>query len=89
MVTPVLQDPRRHLLTVMVVALAGIVPLTYAFIQLMPFGNGSGLGAIVVWVLLGVAIAGLVAGVMMVLARATRLGELEHPSQDGDDDRAP
>jgi hypothetical protein len=89
MVAPVLQDPRRYLLAVMVVALAGIVPLAYGFITMTPFGNGSGLGSIVVWALLGVAIAALVGGVMMVLARATRLEELEHESPDDGEHRAP
>ena len=62
MATQVLQDPRRYLLVVLVVALAGIVPLAYGFIQMMPFGTDAGLGAIVVWVLLGLAIAALVGG---------------------------
>jgi hypothetical protein len=78
MATQVLQDPRRYLLVVLVVALAGIVPLAYGFIQMMPFGTDAGLGAIVVWVLLGLAIAALVGGVVMVLARATRFEEQEH-----------
>ena len=85
MATPVLQDPRRYLLTVLVVALAGIVPLTYAFIQTMPFGTGAGPGGIAIWLLLGVAIATLVVVVFMVLARTARLEKLEHPSTEGDD----
>ena len=86
MATYLRNDPRRYLLAVMAVALVGIVPLAFGFITTMPFATGGGTdaGSIVVWLLLGLAIVALLGGVFVVLARSTRLEELEHPTRDDD-----
>lgn len=85
MTLQVLRDPRPYLLAVMAVALVVVVPLMFAFVTMMegPFGSEPSIGSIVLWVLLGVAIAGLLIGVMVMLARATRLEELEHKPPGG------
>jgi len=78
-------DPRRYLPAVLALALAGIVPLTFGLIMTMPFGTAAnaGGGSIVVWALLAVALVALVGGVFVVLARCTRVEELEHETPDG------
>jgi len=91
MAVQVLRDPRPYLLVVMAVTLIVIVPLIFAFVTMMDtvFGAGAGAGWIVLWALLGVAVAGLLIGVMVILARATRLSELEHETPGRGVDRAP
>jgi uncharacterized membrane protein YhaH (DUF805 family) len=78
-------DPRRYLLAVMAVALVAIVPLVFGFITTMPLGTAanSGGGSIVIWALLGLGIVALLVTVFVVLARCTRLEELEHETPDG------
>jgi hypothetical protein len=80
MALQVLRDPRPYLLAVIPVALIVIVPVIFAFITMMdrPFGTGTAPGSIVLWVVLGLAGVGLLVGLMVLLARATRLEELEH-----------
>jgi hypothetical protein len=85
MVTQVLRDPRRYLLAVMAVALTVIVPLMFASITMIDSSlrTGSSIGWTVLWALLGVACVGLLVGVMVILARATRVSESEHETPDG------
>ena len=87
----VLRDPRPYLLVVMAVALTVIAPLIYAFVTLMDtvFGAGASAGWIVLWVLVGVAVVALVIGLEVILARATRLSDLEHETPGRGEDRAP
>jgi len=88
----VLRDPRPYLLVVMAVVLIVVVPLMFGFVTLMDtvFGDETaGAGWIVLWVLLGVAIAGLLVELMVILARATRLSDLEHETPGRDVDREP
>ena len=87
----VLRDPRPYLLVVMAVALTVIAPLIYAFVTLMDtvFGAGASAGWILLWVLCGVAVAALVIGLEVILARATRLSDLEHESPGHGEDGAP
>ena len=88
----VLRDPRRYLLVVMAVALIVIVPLMFAFVTLTDTvlgDGGAGAGWIVLWALVGVAIAGLVVELMVILARATKLSDLEHETPGRGEDRAP
>lgn len=92
MAVHILRDPRPYLLVVMVVALIVVVPLMYGFITLMDtvLGDGrAGAGWIVLWALLGVATVGLIVELMVILARATRLSELEHETPGRDMDREP
>ena len=91
MTVQVLRDPRPYLLVVMAVALIVIAPLIYAFVTLADtvFGAGASAGWIVLWALVGFAVAGLVTGLMVILARATRLSDLEHETPGGGEDRAP
>ena len=76
----VLRDPQRYLLALMVVALTVVVPLIFVFVTLMDrvFGNDSGPGWVVLWVLSGMAAGTLLVGMMMMLARATHEQEWEH-----------
>jgi hypothetical protein len=85
MTLQVLRDPRPYLLAVMAAALIVLVPLMFALVTLMdrPFGAESGTASIALWVLLALAVVGLLAGVMVMLARATRLSEAEHRPPDG------
>ena len=85
MATQVQHDPRRYLLTVMAVALIAIVPLGFGFVTTLPFAAGSNGGSILLSVLLGAAIAGLVAVVFVTLGRATRIEEQEHGSSRRDE----
>jgi hypothetical protein len=84
METQVLRDPRPHLLTIMAVALIIMVPLLFAFITMTDrlFWPESGIGTIAVWALLGIACGSLLVGLMVILARATRQSEAEHPVHD-------
>jgi hypothetical protein len=87
----VLRDPRPYLLVVMAAALTVIAPLIYAFVTLLDtvLGAGASAGWIVLLALVGIAVAGLVIGMMMILARATRLSELEHETPGSGVDGAP
>ena len=92
MAVHILRDPRPYLLVVMAVALIVIVPLMFAFVTLMDTvlgDRGAGAGWIVLWALVGVAIVGLLVELMVILARATRLSELEHETPGRDIDREP
>jgi len=88
MATRVLQDPRRYLLAVLAVVLMGVVPLMFLFVTLMDkvFGAEFSMGWAVLWVLLGIVIVGLIAGLMTILARATRMSDLEHDAHVRGDD---
>jgi NADH:ubiquinone oxidoreductase subunit 6 (subunit J) len=91
MAIQVLRDPRPYLLVVIPLALIVVVPLMFGFITMMdrPFGDAeSETAAIVRWALLGVVCAGLLVGLMVILARATRLSESEHKTADDDAHRA-
>lgn len=80
MASQVLQDPRRYLLAIMAGALTVIVPMIFLFITMMDrvFGSEFSLGWTVLWLLLGAVIVGLVTGLMVLLARATRQSDLDH-----------
>jgi hypothetical protein len=86
MAIQLLRDPRPYLLAVIPLGLAVIVPLTFVFVTMLDrvFGTGSGPGSIVLLVLVGIALAASVAGVVVMLARATRLEELEGKNWDDD-----
>ena len=89
MLTQVLRDPRRYLLAVMAVALTIVVPLMFAAITMIgrSVGSGSSIVWTVFWALLAVACAGLLVGVMVILGRATRASDSEHPPLDDGADR--
>lgn len=76
-------DPRRYVLVVMTLGLVGMVPLTFGFVTLMPFGQGAdevGAGSVALWMLLGAAIVALFVATMVFFARCTRIEEREHPN---------
>lgn len=77
----VLRDPRDYLLTVMAVALIVLVPVMFVFINMTEtlFSTGFNLGETLLWALFGLIGAGLLGGVMVILSRATRQYEAEHP----------
>jgi hypothetical protein len=91
MAIQLLRDPRPYVLPVLAVALIVVVPLMFAFITLIGnvFVTGPGSVSIVLWALLGVAVACLLVGVVLILSRAARLEELEHETPDGGVHRAP
>jgi hypothetical protein len=74
-------DPRRYVLVVMTLGLCAMVPLTFGFVTLMPFGQGSaaGVGSVVLWLLLGAAIGALFVGTMAFFKWCTRVEDQEHP----------
>jgi hypothetical protein len=84
MATHVLRDPRPYLLTIMAVALIVMVPLMFGFITMTDrlFWPESGIGTIALWAVLGIACGGLLVGLMVLLARATRESDAEHPPHD-------
>lgn len=83
MASDVQSGPRRYLLLVMAVALILLVPLMFLSVTLIgrliePPPGSTVNGWVILWVLLGLAVTGLVIGSMVMIARGTRQAQLEH-----------
>lgn len=78
------RDPRRYLLAVMALSLIIIVPMLFLFITMVGevLAPDRTFGLIATWVLLGAATVGLLGGMMLLLARATRLTEMEQRARE-------
>lgn len=95
MATEIRSGPRRYLLAVLAVALILLVPLMFLLVTLVgrlvePEPGGDTVnGWIILWALLGLVVAGLVVGSIVMIARGTRQARLEHEAPQGGEHRTP